>query len=161
VITTTSAAEALAVLADTDVAVLVSDFEMPEMTGVELLARARVIRPQTVRILMTGRGTFDVAVAGINEGEIFRFISKPAAPRQLRQDVLAACAVYAQHVETAAFSDLVARRARLLDELEHEHPGITARPLDEAGRYRVDPAARDRVAGFGLDTIVALLTRPG
>ena len=87
VVSTTSALEAASILTAQPIAVLVSDFDMPEMTGVELAAAARKIRPETVRILLTGRGTFDTAVKGINEGEIFRFLSKPFDSDQLRQAV--------------------------------------------------------------------------
>ena len=67
--------EGLKILGARPVAVLVSDFEMPEMTGVELCVGARSVRPETVRILLTGRGTFDTAVSGINQGEILRVLS--------------------------------------------------------------------------------------
>src|SRR5688500_4811764 len=60
-----------------DVAVLVSDYEMPEMTGAQLAGYVKRIRPETVRILLTGRRTLDTAIDGINQGEIFRFLGKP------------------------------------------------------------------------------------
>src|SRR6185437_4900637 len=95
-VTTTSPREGLQILSVTKVAVLVSDFEMPEMSGVELCAAARAASPDTIRILLTGRGTFDTAVSGINEGEIFRFLSKPAMPDRLRKEVQAGIA---RHLE--------------------------------------------------------------
>jgi DNA-binding NtrC family response regulator len=55
VIAADSPRAALAVLEDKPIAVLVSDFEMPEMNGVELAVRAREIQPETVRIMLTGR----------------------------------------------------------------------------------------------------------
>ena len=69
VVTCTSPVQALAVLGARTVAVMVSDYEMPEMTGVELAVKARRLQPETVRILLTGRGTLDTAVEGINVGE--------------------------------------------------------------------------------------------
>src|SRR5690348_3175406 len=69
VVTCTSPVAALAVLGARAIAVLLSDYEMPEMTGVELAVKARRLQPETVRMLLTGRGTLDTAVEGINVGE--------------------------------------------------------------------------------------------
>jgi DNA-binding NtrC family response regulator len=159
VITTTSPREALQILSTTKVAVLVSDFEMPpEMSGVELCAAARAASPDTVRILLTGRGTFDTAVSGINDGEIFKFLSKPVMPDRLRKEVKAAIARHLELVSNHVDRDVNARREGLLKELEGEFPGITARELDSEGRYAVDATAWSRVAGLGLDSIAALCT---
>jgi response regulator RpfG family c-di-GMP phosphodiesterase len=58
-------------------AVIVSDLRMPEMDGVSVLGHACEIAPDTVRILFTGTPDLDHAVAAINKGSIFRFITKP------------------------------------------------------------------------------------
>src|SRR5215211_5142283 len=81
------------------VAVLVSDYEMPQMTGAQLAGAVKRIRPETVRILLTGRRTLDTAIDGINQGEIFRFIGKPFEDKQLRQAVAEAVQ---RHEELAA-----------------------------------------------------------
>jgi DNA-binding NtrC family response regulator len=156
VLTTTSPREALEILASARVAVLVSDFEMPEMTGVELTAAARTVAPTTMRILLTGRGTFDTAVGGINEGEVFRFLSKPVMPDKLRRAVTEAVHRHAELLATSAERDLATRRAQLLAELEAEHPGISERALDGGGRYVIDATSWARVAGLGLDPIAEL-----
>ncbi|HTJ45767.1 MAG TPA: response regulator [Kofleriaceae bacterium] len=156
VVTTTSPREGLQILAATKIAVLVSDFEMPEMSGVELCASARAVSPDTIRILLTGRGTFDTAVSGINEGEIFRFLSKPAMPDVLRAQVRAAIERHKELLSSHADRDGERRRIELLRELEAEYPGITERDLDEDGRYAIDSHAWDRVTGLGLEPLAAL-----
>lgn len=159
VITTTSPREALQILAATKIAVLVSDFEMPpEMSGVELCAAARDLSPHTVRILLTGRGTFDTAVSGINDGEIFKFLSKPVMPDRLRKEVKAGILRHLELIATHADRDIGVRRAQLMVELEAEYPGITERDLDVEGRYMIDARAWDRVTGLGLDAIAVLCT---
>jgi response regulator RpfG family c-di-GMP phosphodiesterase len=60
-------------------AVIVSDLRMPLMDGVELLGRARKVSPDTVRVLFTGAPDLDRSIAAINEGAIFRFITKPCS----------------------------------------------------------------------------------
>lgn len=57
--------------------VLVSDQRMPGMSGAELLAAAQQIAPQTLRILLTGYSDLDAAVAALNDGGIFRYLTKP------------------------------------------------------------------------------------
>ncbi len=64
-----------------DVAVLVSDNMMPGMRGVDILARARSISPDTVRIMMTGFADLPTAIDAINRGEVFRFVVKPRIRR--------------------------------------------------------------------------------
>ena len=60
-----------------DIFVIISDMRMPRMNGTAFLNQARHIAPDAVRILLTGQADFDVAVAAINEGHIFRFLAKP------------------------------------------------------------------------------------
>jgi len=72
-----SGAAALEVCAKIPVHVLVSDQRMPNMTGVELLRKAREASPNTVRILLTGYTDLASLVGSINSGEIFRFVKKP------------------------------------------------------------------------------------
>lgn len=53
-----------------DVAVLIADYEMPDMNGVELVSAGRAVRPETVRMLLTGWRDLDAAIDGINRGEV-------------------------------------------------------------------------------------------
>src|SRR6266851_2891936 len=70
-------------------AVILSDMRMPGMTGVELLTRMRQAAPDTVRIMLTGNADQQTAVEAINEGHIFRFLTKPCAPELLARAVAA------------------------------------------------------------------------
>ncbi len=79
-----SGAEALELLRAQDpFHVIVSDMRMPGMNGAQLLANARREFPDTVRILLTGQSDLDDAIAAINEGNIFRFLTKPCPPEVL------------------------------------------------------------------------------
>ena len=60
-------------------AVIVSDYRMPFMDGIEFLARVREIAPDTVRIMLTGSGDMQAAIQAVNEGNIFRFLTKPCS----------------------------------------------------------------------------------
>jgi CheY-like chemotaxis protein len=81
--TATSGAQAIDILGrHKDVAVVVSDMRMPEMDGATLLRHTRALRPSAVRILLTGQADMAAAIKAINEGQIFRFLTKPCAPEQ-------------------------------------------------------------------------------
>lgn len=61
--------------------VVVSDMRMPEMDGATLLAHVRERSPDITRVLLTGQADIDSAVAAINQGQVFRFLTKPCAPQ--------------------------------------------------------------------------------
>jgi two-component system NtrC family sensor kinase len=79
--------EALAVLRREPVDVVISDHLMPGMTGVELLKIVRDRHPDVVRIMLTGHADMATAVKAINEGEIYRFLSKPCDRAELQVTV--------------------------------------------------------------------------
>jgi putative nucleotidyltransferase with HDIG domain len=72
-----NASRALDLFSKEEIAVIISDNQMPGMKGTELLARIRDISPDTLKILMTAHADLSVAVDAINKGEVFRFITKP------------------------------------------------------------------------------------
>jgi len=57
--------------------IIVSDQRMPEMTGIDLLAKVKLVSPDTIRILLTGYSDLFAVIGAVNNGEIFRFITKP------------------------------------------------------------------------------------
>ena len=77
---------------DPSISVIVSDMRMPGMDGAQFLARARLIAPLTVRLLLTGQADIGSAIAAINEGQIFRFLTKPTAPALFLSTIEAAVA---------------------------------------------------------------------
>jgi response regulator RpfG family c-di-GMP phosphodiesterase len=88
VLTADSAAAALQLVAETTPpAVVVSDMRMPVMDGAALLKRMLQLHPETTRILLTGEPSRDSAATAVNEGQIFRFLTKPCAPEDLRAAV--------------------------------------------------------------------------
>lgn len=81
VVTAKSGAEGLAILEkDGSFAVVLSDMRMPHMSGAEFLGAARKARPESVRMLLTGQTDLKSAIDAINEGQIFRFLTKPCPP---------------------------------------------------------------------------------
>jgi len=75
--TTTNCLEALQILKNEKINTIISDQRMPEMRGVDLLHQARQISPNTMRLLLTGYSDASSTRDAINEGEVYRYITKP------------------------------------------------------------------------------------
>lgn len=82
VLTESDPLRALQRLREEHIHVLVSDQRMPQMSGAQLLAEAREIAPNTLRILLTGYSDLDAAVEALNNGGIFRYLTKPWRTQQ-------------------------------------------------------------------------------
>jgi response regulator RpfG family c-di-GMP phosphodiesterase len=85
--TANSGAEALQLLESTPVGVVVSDMRMPQMDGATLLSAVRSRHPEIVRILLTGQADTQAAITAINEGQIYRFLTKPCPPEVLVTEI--------------------------------------------------------------------------
>lgn len=83
-----SGAEALKILAQTSIDVVVSDQRMPHMTGVEVLCAIKQRSPATIRILLTGYADLEAIEASLNEAEVFRYLMKPCPAEEIRAAVL-------------------------------------------------------------------------
>lgn len=75
-------------------AIVISDFRMPEMDGVEFLTRVKAVSPDTVRILLTGHADLEIALKAVNEGNIFRMLNKPCPPKVMAQSLKDAVRMY-------------------------------------------------------------------
>lgn len=106
--------EALEALRRTSFAAVISDYKMPEMSGLDLLARVREIQPGATRILVTGVLSIDSLLGSIESGLIHRFLAKPWA----RVELLAAVESAVQHHRLLGENErLRAEAARLSDAL--------------------------------------------
>jgi response regulator RpfG family c-di-GMP phosphodiesterase len=77
------ASEGLELMRGAKYAVVVSDMRMPGIDGVQFLSEVRMLYPDTVRIMLTGNADQQTAVAAVNDGQIFRFLTKPCPPEFL------------------------------------------------------------------------------
>jgi len=125
--------------------VVVSDQRMPEMPGSEFLARVKALRPDTVRLMLTGQTDLDAAVAAINQGNVFRFISKPWDDRELRLAV---------H-EAVRHRELILENRRLLDLTRQQN--ATLRDLNRNLERKV--RERTRLIGENERALKAALER--
>src|SRR3954453_15776789 len=111
VLGTTRAAEAMEILEKEEVHVVMTDQRMPEVTGVELLSPVRGEHPDAIRLLFTGYADIRAVIDAINQGNVYRYITKPWDPDELQTVIREACQRY----------DLLVERKRLLEILQQQN----------------------------------------
>jgi putative two-component system response regulator len=127
VITADSGLEALKLLEQHDVALLIADQRMPDITGIELLKQTAKIRPHMVRIILTGYTDVSTLVEAINGGFVYRYITKPWKNDELRLSVSRAL----EHYEAIkARHDLVFANLRLANRLKDMTRGFVRAMAD-------------------------------
>ena len=129
---TTDPHEALRILRDERVHVIVSDQRMPVMNGSELLRKAREASPATMRILLTGYSDLDASIASVNEGEVFRYLMKPWNTEEVKKVVDEAAAIaevsFAVQQNTDVAVDAAGTKPRVLI---MDHDEATAKTVHE------------------------------
>ena len=112
ILTANSGKEGLELLATHDVGVILSDQRMPEMTGVEFLRRAKELYPDTVRIVLSGYTDLKSVTDAINEGAIYKFLTKPWEDEQLQANIREAFRHHALKLE----NEQLAREVKVMNE---------------------------------------------
>lgn len=112
--------------------VVVSDYRMPGMDGIDFLKMIKGIQPDAVRLLLSASTEFDTVMNAINQAEVFRYIAKPWRAGDLQKVIQLALVRRDQSIEEHALADEArAQRGELTPQeleakrLEAEEPGIT------------------------------------
>lgn len=108
--------KALALLSQQEFAVVLSDYEMGTIDGVRFLRLVRLSAPNTMRLLLTGNSDFHVAVNAVNEGNVFRFVTKASSGDSIVTTVREAAEAYA--ARRTERNDEAVTRAKELRRLE-------------------------------------------
>jgi len=150
--TARSGQEALAVLDHEPIAVLVTDQRMPVMTGIELIGRARAVRPDVVPIVLTGYTDVEALVAAVNLNCIRRYVAKPFDVAEMREAIRQALEAYhlaRENVRLAAENvRLVADLAHANERLGHENRWLRQRDAPCGGFEAIEigrASCRERV----------------
>ncbi len=112
--TAQSGSQALEILQQHPIHVIMSDQRMPEMTGVQLMHRVKTEHPEAIRIVFTGYADIRAVVDAINNVGLYRYITKPWDPDELI-DVL--------HQAAARYEEIVERQRLLAELREHVQRG--------------------------------------
>ena len=125
IFTAVSANEALGILSRESVDVIVSDEQMPGMSGSELLTIVRRKYPGTIRIILTGQASPKAAFRAINEGEVYRFLIKPCNGLDLAITIRRALQYKLLLNHCQQMLKHIHQQSSLLQLLEDKNPGIT------------------------------------
>ena len=112
--------EALRLLQEEEVHLIMTDQRMPQVTGVEFLTKVKAKNPHAIRMLFTGYADLEAVIAAINQGHVFQFLKKPWQPEELQAAVRQAAAEYDRLIGEAE------ERTRLREALEGLHQRLGA-----------------------------------
>jgi DNA-binding NtrC family response regulator len=79
--------------------VIITDMQMPGMNGAEFLAKVRQLAPNSVRMVLTGHKDINRAIEAVNEGQIFRYLTKPCEKNELVRAIELAIAQYRTNID--------------------------------------------------------------
>ncbi|MBX5481759.1 MAG: response regulator [Myxococcaceae bacterium] len=132
--------EALALIKTRPVDLVLSDHLMPNMTGLEFLKLVRDRHPDALRMMLTGHADMQTAIDAINQGEIYRFLTKPWDDTELKVTLHLAFEQLALQRENRRLLAMVRRQHDLLQSIEREYPGIGRVVRDADGAIVIDEA---------------------
>ena len=133
VFTASGGQEGLQVLEGREVDLVMSDYNMPGMNGIDFLQTVKSNHPMTITIMLTGHKEIDVAMRAINEAGIYKFILKPWDDTDLKVTLRRSLEMLDLVRERDALREGVKARDTILRNLEKEHPGITRVAKDADG----------------------------
>ena len=129
----TSAERAAVILKRYQIDCVISDYRMPGISGIDFLKWVRKHYPHTIRIILTGEANTSSAIRAINEGEVFRYLTKPVRPRILLGAIQQAFRALDRQDLSACEVEQKALQSGDLNALERMYPGITKVSRSEDG----------------------------
>ena len=142
----TRASEGMRLMQSEEVHVVMSDQRMPEMTGVQFLNQVRGEHPEAIRLLFTGYADIKAVIDAINQGNVYRYITKPWDPDELQSVIREAVNRY----------DLIIERNALTAELKVKNEEL-ARANEDLRKSDALKAAFIHVASHELRTPLTIL----
>ncbi len=116
--------EALELMSQHPIDLVLSDHMMPQMTGMEFLTLVHDRYPEAMRLMLTGHADMETAIRAINQGEIYRFLTKPWDDAELKVTLFMAFERQDLERENRRLLATVRRQQLVIVNLEREHPGI-------------------------------------
>jgi DNA-binding NtrC family response regulator len=130
--------EGLQLLEAREVSMVISDYNMPRMNGLEFLKTVKTLHPHILTIMLTGQAELEIAVQAINEAGVYKFIQKPWDDADLKITIIRALESIDLLMERNRLREKVKSREAILNALEKKHPGITKVRRDEDGFLIMD-----------------------
>ncbi len=145
IVSVTSAEDALVTMKTKQFKVVVSDERMLGMQGSEFLAQVKIEHPHTIRIMLTGHATVAAAMKAVNEGEIYRFFSKPWDDDNLKFAIRSAIEKYDLEDENRRLLATVKQQSLEIKVLEKRFPGISRVEKDSTGAFVLPDISNDEI----------------
>ncbi|HMD73473.1 MAG TPA: response regulator [Steroidobacteraceae bacterium] len=159
ILTAQSAAEAQQRLEHHHVDVVISDEQMPGVSGSEFLAAVRQQYPHTIRMILSGQASLEAAVRAINEGEVYRFFLKPCNPTDLVFTMRQALTHKRLEQQSRKLLREFQLQASRLSRLERQSPAIMHLETDDQGAVVLDESDGDCEIGDLLAQIEDAISR--
>ncbi len=138
ILTAASAQEAMAILEREEVDVVISDENMPGLSGTDFLRMVKMRCPETVRIMLTGVTDLEVVKSAINTGEVYKFFNKPWDDFELVMAVKHALHQKMIERENKRLHSIIEAQQEVLRKLEQQYPGITKKNVDADGSLIIE-----------------------
>jgi len=142
----TSGEQALEIMKEQTFKVVVSDERMIGMQGSEFLSQVRENYPHTVRIVLTGHASIEAAIKAVNQGEIYRFFSKPWNDNELKYAIRSAVEKYDLEFENRRLLATIKQQSLEIKVLEKRFPGITRVEKDDQGVFVLSDIPDDEIS---------------
>jgi len=123
---TTVPEEVADIMRGEEIHLVISDHTMPGMTGVEVLRTARLIRPDAIRVMLTGNADLQMAMDAVNQGEIYRFLTKPWDNNDLLITVRMGLREFEIQQQNRRLTKVVRQQAETIKRLQEQLTGASA-----------------------------------
>jgi two-component system, probable response regulator PhcQ len=134
--------EALEILRQQSIKLVISDHNMPDMSGIEFFRLIRERHPNVCRIMLTGDPERDTIIRAVNEGEVYRFLAKPWNNTMLRVTVYFAFEAIQLEEENRRLSNALRRQLHFVRSLERDFPYLAALARQEEAELLLAQADR-------------------
>jgi DNA-binding NtrC family response regulator len=128
-----SVAEAMRVLGTTGIDLVITDYSMPDCTGLDLLVKMKARYPHIVRVIITGKADLHTVIAAVNDGHVYRFVLKPWDNEDLCLSVRLALEQAALLSENRKLLGRLQEQEDVLRKLAKQHPGLMTVERDADG----------------------------
>ena len=133
-----SGEEALDIMEKNDIQVIISDQRMPGMTGVDFFARIKEKYPESLKLILTGYSDIEAVVGAINDGQVFRYITKPWIPEELNGIIAEAFQKY----------ELITKNKKLMRSLELANTNLEEKVRDRTKQLEELNILKNRYIGI-------------
>ncbi len=150
ILTTPCGEEGLKILRETKVQLVVTDQRMAGMSGIELLLAIRKESPDTIRIMLTGHADPKMAEEAINNGEVYRFLTKPWNDEDLKAAIRQGLKYYDLVEKNKELMELTRRQNQKLKELTHNLERLVEERTRKLKELQKQLVQSEKMAALGL-----------